>query len=131
MIRARLNRSGLNRSGHNRSGLDRFGLLLSALCLTHCVVGLVLVAGLGLGATLLLDPAIHEFGLVLATVVAAAAIGIGALRHRRAMPLVVASIGLAFMTAAVSVGHGHEEAALTVIGVLLVGAGHLLNLRRA
>ena len=31
----------------------------------------------------------------------------------------------------VAVEHGVEEAVLTVIGVTLVAAGHLLNLRRA
>lgn len=118
-----------------RARLDRVGLLLSALCLVHCLTGLLLVAGLGLGvglgATLLLDPIIHEVGLVLAIIVAAMAIGIGATRHRRRQPLTVALIGLAFMGAAVVVGHGTQEAVLTVIGVLLVATGHVLNLRRA
>ncbi len=113
-----------------RDRLDRIGVLLSCLCLVHCVLGLVLVAGLGLGAGALLDPAIHRFGLVLATLIAAVAIGMGALRHRRATPFVVAMTGLSFMGGAVAVGHGTEEAVLTVIGVLLVATGHILNLRK-
>src|SRR3546814_8693983 len=39
-----------------RGGLDRAGVLLSCLCAVHCVLGLVIVAGLGLGGGLLLDP---------------------------------------------------------------------------
>lgn len=113
-----------------RDRLDRIGVLLSCLCLVHCLLGLVLVAGLGLGAGALLDPAIHRVGLVLATLIAAVAIGMGALRHRRAAPFVVAMTGLSFMGGAVAVGHGAEEAVLTVIGVLLVAVGHILNLRK-
>jgi Co/Zn/Cd efflux system component len=114
-----------------RDRLDRIGVLLSCLCLIHCVLGLVLVAGLGVGAGALLDPSIHRAGLVLATGVAAVAIGLGALRHRRAAPFVVAMTGLSFMGGALAVGHGFEEAVLTIIGVLLVATGHILNLRKA
>ncbi|WP_271079041.1 MerC domain-containing protein [Aurantiacibacter sp. MUD61] len=114
-----------------RGKMDRVGILLSALCVLHCVAGLILVAGLGLGATFLLDPAIHRAGLVLATLVAGVAIGIGAIRHRRRTPFVVAMTGLSFMGGALAVGHGFEEAVLTIIGVGLVAAGHLLNLRHA
>lgn len=114
-----------------RGRLDRAGVMLSALCLVHCVLGLVLVAGLGLGGTFLLDPDIHRWGLLLATIVAGVAIGMGALRHRRAGPFVVAMTGLTFMGGALAVGHGFEEAVLTMIGVTLVAAGHILNLRHA
>lgn len=114
-----------------RGRLDRAGLLLSGLCALHCVLGVIIVAGLGLGGGIFLDPAIHRVGLVLATVIAAVAIGVGAVRHRRALPFVVAMTGLSFMGGALAVGHGVEEAVLTVIGVTLVAAGHLLNLRKA
>jgi hypothetical protein len=114
-----------------RNRLDRFGVLLSCLCVIHCVLGLVLVAGLGLGASFLFDPVIHRVGLLLATIIAGVAIGMGALRHRRAAPFVVAMTGLSFMGGALAVGHGAEEAVLTVIGVSLVAAGHVLNLRKA
>jgi hypothetical protein len=113
-----------------RGRLDRVGVLLSCLCLIHCVLGLVLVAGMGLGATFLLDPAIHRVGLLLATIVAGVAIGMGAIRHRRAAPFVVAMTGLSFMGGALAVGHGYEEAVFTIIGVILVATGHVLNLRR-
>ncbi len=114
-----------------RGRLDRVGVLLSCLCLLHCLAGLVLVAGLGLGATFLLDPAIHRIGLLLATIVAGVAIGIGAVRHRRRLPFVVAMTGLSFMGGALAVGHGAPEAVLTIIGVFLVAGGHILNLRAA
>jgi len=112
-----------------RDRLDRAGMYLSGLCAVHCVLSIVLVAGLGLGGGFLLDPAIHRVGLLLATIIAAAAIGIGVMRHRRATPLVVATGGLCFMATALLVEHGVGEAVLTVIGVALVSAGHYLNIR--
>ena len=59
-----------------RGRMDRFGLMLSGLCAVHCVLGIVIVAGLGLGGGLLLDPIIHRIGLLLATLVAGVASGI-------------------------------------------------------
>ncbi len=112
-----------------RGNLDRAGITLSALCVVHCLATLVLVSALGLGGELLADPIIHEVGLALAMVVAAVAIGWGALRHRRAGPFVTAMTGLTFMGGALAVPHGYDEAVLTIIGVALVSLGHILNLR--
>ncbi len=106
-------------------------MLLSGLCVVHCLGTLVLVAGLGIGGGLLLEPSIHRVGLGLAAMIAAFSIGMGALRHRRVAPSVVAIVGLGFMGAALLVPHGSKEAVLTVIGVSLVAVGHVLNLRRA
>ena len=112
-----------------RGRMDRLGIVLSALCALHCVAGIVLVAALGLGGGLLLDPAIHRVGLAIATIIAAAAIGLGAARHRRPAPLLAATAGLALMAGALAVGHGPAEMVLTIAGVALVASGHLLNLR--
>ena len=109
---------------------DRLGIVLSGLCAAHCVIGLALVAALGVGGGILLHPAIHRVGLVLATVIAAVAIGLGALRSRQPLPFVVAMTGISFMGGALAVDHGMEEAVLTIIGVTLVAGGHFLNLRR-
>ena len=118
-------------SGRLRRRIDRLGIALSCLCAAHCVLSVIVVAALGLGGGLLLDPAIHRVGLLLATVIAAIAIGLGALRQRRALPFVIAMTGISFMGGALAVDHGVEEAVLTVIGVSLVAAGHILNLRHA
>lgn len=113
-----------------RGRLDRAGMFLSCLCAVHCVLGLVIVAGLGLGSTVLLDPAIHRYGLLLATIIAGVAIGVGAIQHRRPAPFVIAMMGLSFMGGGLAVEHGVEEAVLTIIGVTLVALGHLLNVRQ-
>lgn len=112
-----------------RQRLDRAGIALSALCAVHCLLSVVLVSVIGLGAEALLDPAIHRIGLLLATLTAAVAIGWGAVKHRMAAPFVVAMMGLSFMGGALAVPHGVEEAVLTIIGVALVSLGHILNLR--
>ena len=112
-----------------RQRLDRAGIALSALCALHCLLSVVLVSVIGIGAEALLDPAIHRFGLLIATIIAAVAIGWGAMKHRMAAPFVVAMTGLTFMGGALAVPHGIGEAVLTIIGVALVSVGHILNLR--
>ncbi|MXP15256.1 MerC family mercury resistance protein [Altererythrobacter confluentis] len=114
-----------------RARLDRAGILLSGLCALHCIASILFLSALGAGGHLLLSPEIHRIGLLLATLIAAVAIGWGALRHRRAAPFVVAMTGLSFMGGALAVQHGVEEAVLTIIGVALVTLGHILNLRHA
>ena len=112
-----------------RRRLDRAGIALSALCAVHCLLGVILVSIVGLGAEAFLDPAIHRVGLLIATVIAACAIGWGAVKHRMAAPFVVALVGLALLGGALLVPHGVKEAVLTVMGVALVALGHVLNLR--
>ena len=112
-----------------RKGLDWLGLSLSALCAAHCLASILIVSTLGIGGQLFFAPEIHRIGLVLAILVAAVAIGWGALRHRKAAPFVIAMMGLTFMGGALAVEHGPKEAVLTIIGVGLVALGHLLNLR--
>lgn len=111
--------------------LDRLGIGLAGLCALHCVATIVLVSILGIGGHFLLEPAIHRIGLLAALVIAAVAIGWGALRHRRAAPFVVAMMGLTFMGGALALPHGEDEIVLTLIGVTLVSLGHLLNIRAA
>lgn len=114
-----------------RQRLDRAGIALSAACAVHCLLSIVIVSGLGIGGEFFLSPDIHRIGLVLATLIAAVAIGWGALRHRMAAPFVIAMTGLTFMGGALAVPHGPREAILTIIGVALVSLGHILNLRHA
>ncbi|GMN02522.1 MerC domain-containing protein [Erythrobacter sp. MTPC3] len=112
-----------------RRRFDRAGIAIAGLCALHCVATIVVVSALGLGGHFLLSPEIHRLGLALALIVAAVAIGWGALRHRRAAPFVTAMTGLSFMGGALAMPHGTGEAVLTLIGVALVSLGHILNLR--
>ncbi len=112
-----------------RDRLDRLGMLLSGLCALHCVAGLVLVSVLGLGGGVLLAPSIHRVGLALAIGVGAVTIGLGVRRHGKMAPLALGATGLALMGAGLFAPHGAGEAALTIAGVALVAAAHVLNLR--
>jgi hypothetical protein len=101
------------------------------LCALHCLATLLLVSALGLGGHFLLDDNIHRIGLLLAFGVAAVAIGWGIMRHGRRLPFVLALGGLALMGIALLVPHGTNEFLLTLLGVAIVSAAHLLNLRAA
>ena len=114
-----------------RDRLDRAGIVLSGLCALHCLLSIVVVAGLGIGGQALLAPEIHRVGLVLAVVVGAVTLGIGVARHGKRGPLVIGSVGVALMAGALAVGHGVDEAVLTIAGVGLVALAHIRNLRHA
>lgn len=112
-----------------RARLDRVGVVLSGLCAAHCLLSILIVSALGFGGEFLFAPAIHRVGLAIALVIAAVAIGWGALQHRQAAPFVIAMMGLTFMGGALAVPHGIHEVVLTIIGVTLVSIGHIINLR--
>lgn len=114
-----------------RDRLDRAGLFLSGLCALHCVLSIVLVSVLGLGGQALLAPEIHEIGLLLAVVIGAITLGIGAYRHGLPGPLLIGTCGVGLMTMALMVGHGLPEAVLTIAGVALVALAHIRNLRQS
>ena len=112
-----------------RNRLDRMGILLSGLCALHCLAGIVLVAGLGLGGEVLLAPSIHRIGLALAIVIGGITLLLGVMRHGDSRPLQMGVAGLALMIGALIVGHGIPEAVLTISGVSLVAWAHVRNLR--
>ena len=114
-----------------RDRLDRVGVLLSGLCALHCVAGLLLVAGLGLGGEVLLAPEVHRIGLGLAIVVGAITLVIGVTRHGDARPLQMGAAGIALMSVALMVGHGAAEALFTIAGVALLGWAHIRNVRHS
>jgi MerC mercury resistance protein len=113
-----------------RGRLDQMGVILSGLCAVHCLAGLLLVAGLGLGGGVLLAPEIHRYGLALAIAVGSVTLVMGMIRHGDPVPLQVGAAGVGFMALALFVGHGTAEAVLTILGVALLAWAHLRNLRR-
>ena len=117
-----------------RSRLDRVGILLSGACAIHCVAGLALVGllglgGLGVGSPWLMAPDLHKYGLVVAIVVGLLTIGLGAMRHGHVWPLALGGLGIGLMTIAVAGPHGATEAMLTIAGVAVLAAAHVLNIR--
>lgn len=111
--------------------LDFSAIGVSGLCLVHCLASGVFVVGLS--AVSLSVPASHDFHLytlIAAFVLAAWALGRGWLRLRRGVPVALGGAGLMLMgLGALPVMLGWPEVALTVTGVVVLAAAHLLNWR--
>jgi hypothetical protein len=112
-----------------RGAIDRLGIALSGLCLVHCLASAVFLAMLSAAGGLLLSPAIHEVGLVLAIALGIVALGRGVVEHGFMMPAAVGGLGLGVMSGALSMPHDGTEALYTVIGVAILALGHDLNRR--
>lgn len=119
----------VTRSISARDLFDRLAIGLSALCLVHCAASVILVALLATAGGALLHPAIHEIGLGFAILLAIVGLGRGFLQHRRRVPMILGTLGIAMMAAALSVPHGAGEAAFTMLGVSCVAIAHMLNRR--
>jgi len=119
----------VNRFTPARDLFDRLAIGLSALCFVHCAASVLLVAVLATAGGALLHPAIHESGLVLAILLAIAGLGRGFLQHRRPVPMMIGTMGIAMMATALSVPHGFVEAGFTMAGVAAVATAHFLNRR--
>ena len=119
----------MNRTHSARDLFDRLAIGLSALCLVHCAASVFFIAVLATAGGALLHPAIHEAGLGLAILLAAAGLGRGFIAHRRPVPVVLGLMGISLMTVALTVPHGATEAAYTMLGVACVAIAHMLNRR--
>ena len=119
----------MQRPAFARDLFDRLAIGLSALCLVHCVASVVIVTLLATAGGFLLHPAIHEAGLAIAILLAVIGLGSGFLQHRRRVPMMIGTVGIALMATALSVPHGFAEAAYTMIGVACVATAHFLNRR--
>lgn len=117
-------------AGTIRGGaLDRLAIGLSGLCLVHCLASAVLVAVLASAGGLLLNPAIHEVGLVFAIGFGIIALGRGVMEHGFMMPAAVGGLGLGVMAGALSLPHDGTEVMYTIFGVAILALGHDLNRR--
>jgi hypothetical protein len=109
--------------------IDRAAIGLSGLCLVHCIATAVLVMMLASAGGLLVDPRIHEAGLMLAIVLGVIGLGRGAMIHGFMLPVAIGSLGLGTMAGSLTLGHGVEEIVYSVFGVLVLALGHDLNRR--
>ena len=107
--------------------LDRIAMGLSGLCLVHCVATAVLLGLLASAGGFLGQPIIHEVGLTLAMILGSIALGKGIVEHGFMMPSAVGALGLGVMAGALSLPEGGHEPIYTVIGVMILGLGHRLN----
>ena len=110
---------------------DRLAIGLSGLCLVHCLASAVLLAVLASAGGLLLNPLIHELGLVLAIGFGIVALGRGIVEHGFMMPSAVGGLGLGVMAGALTLPHSGIEVVYTIAGVAILALGHDLNRRAA
>jgi MerC mercury resistance protein. len=115
---------------HLQNGrLDRLAIALSGMCVAHCFVTAVMLGVLASAGGIFESPIFHETGLVLAIVLGAVALGHGAIAHGFMMPAAVGSLGLGIMAGALTMDHGWQESAYTLLGVAILALGHDLNHR--
>lgn len=109
--------------------LDKSAMLLSALCLVHCLAGSLLFTMLAASGGWL-GHDVHLVGLLLALPLAAVALWRGIAVHGRWLIGGLGATGIALMAASLLISHGGvAEVALSIVGVCLLAAAHLWNLR--
>ena len=117
-------------AGAARGGtMDRIAIGLSGLCLVHCLASAIMVAMLASAGGMLLNPIIHEIGLVFAIGLGLVALGRGILEHGFMMPAAVGGLGLGVMAGALTLPHDGNEVIYTILGVAILALGHDLNRR--
>jgi hypothetical protein len=109
--------------------MDRIGIALSGLCLVHCLGSAIFLAMLASAGGILLDPVIHEVGLMFAIGFGILALGRGILEHGFMMPSAVGGLGLGVMAGALTLPHDGAEVIYTILGVAILALGHDLNRR--
>ena len=109
--------------------LDHAAIALSGLCAAHSIGTAVLLGLLASAGGIFENPLFHEVGLVLAIMLGAIALGHGAMKHGFMMPAAIGSLGLGIMAGAMTLDHGWQESAYTLLGVVTLALGHDLNHR--
>ena len=117
------------RSRLSNGRIDRIAIALSGMCVAHCIGTAVLLGVLASAGGIFENPLFHEVGLVLAILLGAVALGQGAMQHGFMMPAAVGSLGLGIMAGAMTLDHGWQESAYTLLGVVTLALGHDLNHR--
>lgn len=113
---------------------DKTAVGLSFVCAIHCLAMPILVTVLpALSGLPFADESFH-FWMILAVIpISVYALSLGCKKHKRYRFLIIGFVGLTFMGSAVILGHDYlgemGEKTLTVIGVVIVAIGHMLNFR--
>ena len=115
----------------NKWRWDGLGMGLAGLCLVHCLATSIFLVAIASAGGILVDPVIHEIGLILAIGFGMLALGKGILQHNFLMPASIGALGIGVMAGALTLPHGDVEVMYTVLGVALLALGHDLNHRAA
>ena len=109
--------------------LDKSAMTLSGLCIVHCLAGSLLLTVFAASGEWM-GHGVHMIGLALALPLAAFALWRGIAVHGRLGVGVLGALGIALMASSLFIRHGGTgEVALSVVGVSLLAAAHMWNLR--
>ena len=119
-------------SDKHRSFLDSIAVVLSGICLLHCLALPLVLTGLPIVNTVLLDEEIfHSIMIIVILPISVIALTIGCRQHRDALTIVLGSIGLLILTAMALFGHDMVgvtgERIVTSVGGLILAAAHIRN----
>lgn len=114
--------------------VDRVGALWSLLCAAHCaVLPLVLAATPALAGSGWWSETFERASVIVVSAVALGSLGVGYLRHRGVSALALLFPGLVLMWLALLLPTVHQSVSAHALsmagGGMLVGMGHLVNLR--
>lgn len=119
----------------SRFSADHAAVALSVLCTLHCLLLPVLLILVPTGSFFLFlsDESFHAWILVAVLPISLLAVISGYLHHKRVSTLALCLFGIAILVVSAAVGHdvfGHEgEIAVTIMGSVLIAAGHIKNIR--
>ena len=116
-------------SAIRNGSIDRLAIGVSGLCVIHCIASAVFLTVLASAGGLLLDPIIHEVGMMVALVLGVVGLGRGIVDHGFMLPAAIGSLGLGMMGGALTLEHGGLTTISSVAGVLILALGHDLNRR--
>lgn len=116
-------------SAIRNGSIDRLAIGVSGLCFIHCIASAVFLTVLASAGGLLLDPIIHEVGMMVALVLGVVGLGRGIVDHGFMLPAAIGSLGLGMMGGALTLEHGGLTTIYSVAGVLILALGHDLNRR--
>lgn len=122
-----------NRTGLQRP-LDVVAISISGLCIVHCLLTpLALILFPVVTGTLFADESFHQLLLWLILPTSSIAMWLGCRQHKDLRVLLMGIIGVSFLLFAFMLGHDWfgewGERILTVIGGLIMAAGHVRNYR--
>ncbi len=119
-------------SDKHRSFLDSIAVVLSGICLLHCLALPLVLTGLPIVNTVLLDEEIfHSIMIIVILPISVIALTIGCRQHRDALTMILGAIGLSILTAMALFGHDMVgvtgERIVTSVGGLILAAAHIRN----
>ena len=119
-------------SDKHRSFLDSIAVVLSGICLLHCLALPLVLTGLPIVNTVLLDEEIfHSIMIIVILPISVIALTIGCRQHRDPLTMILGAIGLSILTAMALFGHDMVgvtgERIVTSVGGLILAAAHIRN----